>query len=658
MANTASNLEYFPAITDFVSGVEKRSGGNVRIELVNEWGGFAADAEQQVVRAVATGQVDLGHAGTRGFDTMGVTSFQALQAPMLIDSYALERAVVEGEIPQEMLHGLDRVGVAGLGVLGGGLSKPIAVEQPLLGSADWHGITFGTYRSEAQAQAIRSLGGTPVEVFGKARDQELQDGKLQAFELNLLAYKLNVLADDAPYVTANVNLWPWTDVLFANPGRLAALTGQQRGWLQQAAADAVGRSVGLVDRDAESVAFTCKSGARFANASEADLAGLGKAVAPVYAKLKDDPQTKAFIERIQALKRSTPVGAALRIPAGCTGVASAAPAAAQQQGSGDLSGTYRWTLTKDDVAASTTEDKSPEHLATFPWVFTMTLDGGEWTLAQREVGQPSTEGPGTYALDGDRLSFTWPQEGSVLTFTVVVDGKGTSTYGQCSPWTPVTSSCGRRTRGPGSTDAARSLRRLAAEWDLGGEARPLPGNARHLERPADGLDPVGKPPQAGTASWVGATHPVVLDLHPDQAVASRHGNGDAAGAGVLGDVGKGLGADEIGDHRHRRGHPVTCDRDLDGNREVLGQHRQGARQPALGQQARMQALCQPAQLLQRQHELGLGAADLFPGLLAGGGPSALAQRVRQLAESPLRPLAQATLQPPAFVIPRHKDPSA
>ena len=424
MANTASNLEYFPAITDFASGVKERSGGNVRIEVVNEWGGFAADAEQQVVRAVATGQVDLGHAGTRVFDTMGVTSFQALQAPMLIDSYALERAVIEGDIPQEMLHGLDRVGVAGLGVLGGGLSKPIAVKQPLLGSADWHGITFGTYRSEAQAQAIRSLGGTPVEVFGKARDQALQDGKLQAFELNLLAYKLNVLADDAPYVTANVNLWPWTDVLFANPGRLAALTGQQRGWLQQAAADAVGRSVGLADRDAESVAFTCKSGARFANASEADLAGLGKAVAPVYAKLKDDPQTKAFIERVQALKRSTPVGAALRIPAGCTGAAPAAPAAAQQQ----AVGRSERHLPLDDHQGR----RGCQH------------DGGQVAGASGHVpvgvhddarrrqvdafpsrrGQPSTEGAGTYALDGDRLSFTWPQEGSVLTFTVVVDGKG------------------------------------------------------------------------------------------------------------------------------------------------------------------------------------------------------------------------------------------
>jgi hypothetical protein len=330
--------------------------------------------------------------------------------------------VLEGDIPQEMLHGLDRVGVVGLGVLGGGLSKPIAVNKPVLGSADWRGITFGTYRSEGQAQAIRSLGATPMEVFGPSRDQALQAGKLQAFELNLLAYQLNAMADDAPYVTANVNLWPWTEVLFANPGRLAALTGQQRGWLQQAAADAVGSSVGLADHDAQLLTLICKSGARFANASGADLGGLRKAVAPVYANLGDNPETKAFIEQIQALKRSTPAGPALRIPAGCTGKAPARPTGDTGTAPADLNGIYRWTITKDDALASTTEDKSPEHLATFPWMFTMTLDDGKWTLSHREAGQPYTDGADTYTLKGDRLSFTW--DGNVLTFTVAVDGKG------------------------------------------------------------------------------------------------------------------------------------------------------------------------------------------------------------------------------------------
>jgi hypothetical protein len=261
-----------------------------------------------------------------------------------------------------------------------------------------------------------------MEAFGKARAQALQAGKLQAFELYLLAYQHNVLEDDAPYVTANVNLWPWTDVLFANPGRLAALTGQQRGWLQQAAADAVGTSVGLIDRDAQLLTLMCKSGARFANASGADLGGLRKAVAPVYAKLRDNSETKAFIEQIQALKRSTPAGAPLVIPAGCTGKAPARPTGDTETAPADLNGIYRWTITKQDAFASTTEDKSPEHLATFPWIFTMTLDDGKWTLSHREAGQVFPDGADTYTLKGDQLSFTW--DGNVLIFTVAVDGKG------------------------------------------------------------------------------------------------------------------------------------------------------------------------------------------------------------------------------------------
>ena len=114
---------------------------------------------------MAAGKVDLGWSGARVFDTMDVTSFQALQAPMLIDNYALEHAVITSDIPAQMMDGLKKVGVTGLGTLADGLRKPIAVKQPLLGLADWHGMTFGTYKSQGQAQAIRALGATPMVAF-------------------------------------------------------------------------------------------------------------------------------------------------------------------------------------------------------------------------------------------------------------------------------------------------------------------------------------------------------------------------------------------------------------------------------------------------------------------------------------------------------------
>jgi TRAP-type C4-dicarboxylate transport system substrate-binding protein len=412
MANAYGDLQTTPVVEQFVLQVKARSGGNLRIQVTSRWGDYADDAEQQVVGAVAAGKADLGWAGARVFDTMGVPSFQALQAPMLIDSYALEQAVAASDLPGQMLQGLDKVGVRGLGVLPDSLRKPIAVKHPVLGLGDWRGITFGTLKSAGQAQAIRSLGATPMEVFRRSRNEALLDGRLQGLEMDLFVYEHGGPVQPAPYVTANVTLWPQMDVLFANPSRLGALTGQQRGWLQQAAQDAAGHAAALADRDAQSLKNACRSGARFATASPADLAALRGAFAPVYASLERDPQTKAFIERIQALKRSAPAGAPLAIPAGCTGKAPEQPAAHAGTVPADLNGTYRYLLTKEDARRV----GDPE-VDQFPHVNTVKLRDGK--VEGGCFGQGAT-----YSVTGDQITFDTPEYGYTMTFTFSVDGKG------------------------------------------------------------------------------------------------------------------------------------------------------------------------------------------------------------------------------------------
>src|SRR5918992_2680073 len=320
MANTYGEVGQLPAVSYFVDRVQELSGGDVRIAMADAYGNFAADVEQKVVRHAAAGNMDLAWVGTRVLDTMGVTSFQALTAPRLVDSYALQNAVIESGMTNEMLRALDDLGVTGLGVLADGLRKPIGVNGQIVGPQDWDGIGFGTYKSEGQEQAIRALGAAPALVFGPNREAAIADDAIQGFEMGLFIYqhgpdpKWIALA---PHVTSNVNLWPQMDVLIASPARLQALTGEQRGWLQEAADDAASRSAALSDTEAQAIEVACESGARFARASEADLAALDELFAPVYANLERDTQTKAFIERIEALKRSTQAEDAPLIPAGC-----------------------------------------------------------------------------------------------------------------------------------------------------------------------------------------------------------------------------------------------------------------------------------------------------------------------------------------------------
>jgi TRAP-type C4-dicarboxylate transport system substrate-binding protein len=413
LANTNGDLEFTPAVVDFVDRVEELSGGDLRIEAVDEWGDFASDAEQQVVEDVAAGEIDLGWVGTRVFDTLGVKSFQALTAPMLVDSYALESAVIESGITAQMMQGLDELGVAGLGVLSDGLRKPAGVTGPIVGPADWRGITFGTLRSNSQPEAIRALAATPAQVFGPEREERLANGTLDGFETSIWIHHRNdALTYLAPYVTFNVTLWPQMNVLVANPARLEALSAEQGEWLKQAARDAAGRSAALADKDAEALASSCEEGARFAEASDAELAALKAAFAPVHANLQRHPETRAFIERIQALKQSTAREPRLAIPSDCTGTAPEQTGGGSGTAPSSLNGTYRWVLTQADAR------KVGDPESNNPHVNTITLKDGHL-----EGGCFGTMG-GTYTVEDDRLTFDSTEYDPNVTVTFSVDAQG------------------------------------------------------------------------------------------------------------------------------------------------------------------------------------------------------------------------------------------
>jgi len=205
-------------------------------------------------------------------------------------------------------------------VLGERLRLPFSARRPLLAPADWRGVSFGTYRSGVQQQAIRALGATPVVAPGFYRTHDLASGQIQGFELDIRRYVRDVGPVGTLYMTANVALWPQFDVLIANPRRLTSLTAQQRGWLQQASRAAAGDSVALAARG--NVAYlrqACAIGARFVTATPAELAALRTALSAVYQNLETDPQTRVFIGQIQRLKAATPPGPPLRIPASCAG---------------------------------------------------------------------------------------------------------------------------------------------------------------------------------------------------------------------------------------------------------------------------------------------------------------------------------------------------
>jgi TRAP-type C4-dicarboxylate transport system substrate-binding protein len=405
MATVNGEAGFNPAVDELLKRVEALSNGNVKIEMALRVGEFEPDAEEQIVRGVVDGTYDLGVVGTRVFDTLGVTSFQALDAPMLIDSYELEAAVIEGDIPARMLRSLDRLQISGLGVLADGLRKPIAVQKALLGPNDWAGIGFGVYRSRTLTSAIRALGAEPLEVIGPKRDRAIEQEEIAGYEMNLFGYRRGNMSRQAPYVTANVNLWPQMFAIIGHPDRLASLSGDQREWLTRAVQQTAATSTELMNGDAGFIGELCEEGARFANASDADIEGLRGAFAGVYADLQRDPETAQAIAEIEGLREPN-ASPAVAIPDGCTGPAPDSAAQPSVQPSKTttvtaLDGTWEVTFTEGDLAATDGVDPSeigPELAGTFVVAF----DRGDIT-GPVKPGEAPPAGL-TYVVEGDTFT--------------------------------------------------------------------------------------------------------------------------------------------------------------------------------------------------------------------------------------------------------------
>lgn len=414
LADTSSTLRLNPGVRFFVSRLTELSHGQLRVDVVHEWGGFAPNVEQQEVRAVAAGKVDLGWVGARVFDTLGVKDLQALQAPMLIDSYPLARAVVRSDLAAAMVTRVRPLGVQGLGMIVNGLRKPIAVAKPFTGPQSWRGATFATYASQVQSASIRALDARPMVRFGPPLNVALDNHLVQGYEKSLFVYVNNAMTVRAPYVTANVNLWPELDLLIAHPGSLSSLDDEQRGWLRLAVRDATRRSFRLSAGDPTLLRELCDSGARVAIASNADLAALRRAFLPVYADIDRYAPTRRAVAAIEAMKQRLGPQPGLPVPTGCTGPALRLRSLPESAGT-LFSGSYRWTITRANARA-----KGDETMSDYPLTTNMVLGrDGTWRL---DTGNVET---GTYTATPQLLRFVWPRIGATLVFRVRADRDGT-----------------------------------------------------------------------------------------------------------------------------------------------------------------------------------------------------------------------------------------
>jgi TRAP-type C4-dicarboxylate transport system substrate-binding protein len=380
----------------FAAAAARLSGGTLRIEFKNDWRGGTPSYGDKVIGDVKSGKADLAWSGSRSFHTVGVPSFDALHAPLLIDSYALERKALESPIVGGMLDSLKPLGVVGLGILPGPLRKPLGVAR-LVRPEDYAGKTLAFSRSEVARQTLSALGARSAEIsFGGEIDR--YDG----IEQHIYSIDGNQYDKVDKYLTANVTLWPRPMVLFMNPNAYDGLSVRQQRALREAARAAFPATLAAEQtNDKDAVGNLCRRGVKFVTATDADLTALRRAVQPVYDRLERDAQTKTAIEQIRAMRTGA---AAIADAPTCSEGSSPAQPSAKAKGKGKVTaidGVYRVHTTAADLRAVRTppDEINPGNYGTYETV----LDRGHFTQEQPE----DNVSEGTYTVVDDKVTLTF-----------------------------------------------------------------------------------------------------------------------------------------------------------------------------------------------------------------------------------------------------------
>jgi TRAP-type C4-dicarboxylate transport system substrate-binding protein len=384
------------AIEEFARRVGTLSEGRIRIRPVWQAAGVSVtQPNQRVARLVVSGELDLGMIASAAWDTEGVTTLRALQAPFLISTDEVLDAVVASDLGGSLLGGLEKVGVEGLALVPEVLRHPVGFGRALRSTADFAGIGIRAPRSNTTYALLRALGARPADLTFEQAVSALQAGKIGGAESSFL----HLGSLPAPgIITANVVFFPKVNTLVANAARFDELTAEQQEILREAAEQTLRHVVDTRTREVDAARQACRAGAELVTASVADVAALRRAAAPVYAELERDPTTKGLIAAIRAL---TPSSASPSVASCGRGRAAPAPSAA---GVGRAQptipeGAYRAEITLEEMVARGVD---PATASTNSGIMTLTLEDGRWRHTTRGLQPDCT---GRYSYSGERVSF-------------------------------------------------------------------------------------------------------------------------------------------------------------------------------------------------------------------------------------------------------------
>jgi len=306
-ANAYPSTAGLPGLERFAEAVRVASSGEVRIRFINKW---TADddrhEETTVTRDIIGGKAELGWVGARVLGSVGARAFDCLQAPLLFRTYRDQQLLWQSGVPDALLGRLEQIGLIGLALLPGEMRKPFGFSRRFVEPADFESCVIRTHESTVGEATFRALGARPILL--SAAELPLARQQCDGMDLHPAAVSG---WDYRGYLTVNVNLWPRLTAIVANRRAFDALESDTQQLLSSVARQTTAHALTCLSGQEQRYQRACNEAVVAVTAPADGCAALRQQLEPIYQRLRDDPDTGAFLGKLERLLASEAPSVAL-----------------------------------------------------------------------------------------------------------------------------------------------------------------------------------------------------------------------------------------------------------------------------------------------------------------------------------------------------------
>ena len=254
--------------------------------------------ERDMIEGLQIGSLDVVITSTGPLGNF-VPEVYVLDLPFLFRDYDHARAVLDGEIGQELLAEIDENNLVGLGWSENGFRNVTNSQRPVNTPEDLQGLKLRTMENKVHMEAFTDLGASPTPMAFPELFTALQQGVVDGQENPVTVIVASKFWEVQKYLTMTGHVYSPVAIL-ASPILFDGLSEEEQGWFYEAAKASAAATRAEVNRlEEEGVALLEENGMEVV--TDIDKAAFAELAEPAYTIYTDEYGSE-MVDRIKAVE--------------------------------------------------------------------------------------------------------------------------------------------------------------------------------------------------------------------------------------------------------------------------------------------------------------------------------------------------------------------